>query len=298
VTHRPCIFGEVLFDHFPSQKRVLGGAPFNVAWHLQAFGAAPIVVSRVGKDDDGDAVRQAMSDWGMDDASLQVDPSLPTGKVQVSIEEGEPAYDIVHPAAWDHIDVPDRLPRFALLYHGSLALRSAVSRKSCESLRETAADSRARVFVDVNLRPPWCDDAEVLGLLRGAHWVKLNGHELDRLAPGHRDRESSAQHLIENYGLSGLLTTDGSRGATLLTADGRRRTTKPREGIEVMDTVGAGDAMASVMILGLLGGWDPQLSLDRAQDFASAIVGRRGATVEDPSFYRPFLKAWSNHSDG
>jgi len=31
------IFGEVLFDHFPDGSRVLGGAPFNVAWHLQAF---------------------------------------------------------------------------------------------------------------------------------------------------------------------------------------------------------------------------------------------------------------------
>ena len=37
---RLCLFGEVLFDHFPDGKRVLGGAPFNVAWHLQAFGHA------------------------------------------------------------------------------------------------------------------------------------------------------------------------------------------------------------------------------------------------------------------
>ncbi|MCG2635366.1 MAG: carbohydrate kinase, partial [Gammaproteobacteria bacterium] len=26
------IYGEVLFDHFPDGSRVLGGAPFNVAW--------------------------------------------------------------------------------------------------------------------------------------------------------------------------------------------------------------------------------------------------------------------------
>ncbi|MGD9171680.1 MAG: carbohydrate kinase, partial [Candidatus Thiodiazotropha sp.] len=32
------IFGEVLFDCFPTGEQVLGGAPFNVAWHLQAFG--------------------------------------------------------------------------------------------------------------------------------------------------------------------------------------------------------------------------------------------------------------------
>ena len=50
---RPVIFGEVLFDHFPDGARVLGGAPFNVAWHLQAFGSAPLFVSRVGNDPAG-----------------------------------------------------------------------------------------------------------------------------------------------------------------------------------------------------------------------------------------------------
>jgi len=36
---RPVLFGEVLFDHFPDGSEVLGGAPFNVAWHLQGLGA-------------------------------------------------------------------------------------------------------------------------------------------------------------------------------------------------------------------------------------------------------------------
>jgi fructokinase len=60
--------------------------------------------------------------------------------------------------------------------------------------------------------------------------------------------------------------------------------------------------MASVMILGFLQGWDLKSSLDRAQALASAIVGRRGATVPDSSFYRQFMRAWSldaghSHSD-
>ena len=37
--------------------------------------------------------------------------------------------------------------------------------------------------------------------------------------------------------------------------------------------------------------------LTRAQAFASQIVGRRGATVDDSSFYRPFIDSWKleNH---
>ncbi|MBT8052317.1 MAG: carbohydrate kinase [Xanthomonadales bacterium] len=291
MTARPCIFGEVLFDHFPDGRRVLGGAPFNVAWHLQAFGAAPWMISRVGADDDGAAVQDAMSEWGMDKTGLATDPSLPTGQVRVRIEQNEPTYDIVHPAAWDKIKTPVRLPEFTLLYHGSLALRSAQSRSSCQELREAAA-GKATIFVDVNLRSPWWSRAEVLDSLNGAHWVKLNGEELDLLTPGDGGHEHRAGALLNQLGLKGLLLTRGSRGALLLTADGGQWSTRPQAGIEVTDTVGAGDAMASVMILGILNGWDPQTSLDRAQSLASAIVARRGATVRDPAFYRRFIRDW------
>ena len=47
---RPLIFGEVLFDVMPDRNRVLGGAPFNVAWHLEAFGLRPLMITRIGVD--------------------------------------------------------------------------------------------------------------------------------------------------------------------------------------------------------------------------------------------------------
>ena len=124
---RLCIFGEVLFDRFPDGKQVLGGAPFNVAWHLQAFGRAPYFVSRIGADPEGDSVRESMRNWGMDLAGLQTDDTHPTGRVDVRITAGEPSYDIVHPCAYDAIAPPGDVPG-GLLYHGSLALRDARSR--------------------------------------------------------------------------------------------------------------------------------------------------------------------------
>ena len=62
-TKRPWIFGEVLFDCFPDGSRVLGGAPFNVAWHLQALGLEPLFLSRVGRDAAGREIRTAMGEW-------------------------------------------------------------------------------------------------------------------------------------------------------------------------------------------------------------------------------------------
>jgi len=293
MTPSPCIFGEVLFDHFPDGRRVLGGAPFNVAWHLQAFGASPFMVSKVGSDDEGAAVKNLMSDWGMDKGGLGVDPELATGRVRVQFEQNEPGYDIVHPSAWDTIGIPARLPRFSLLYHGSLALRSPQSRRSCEALREKAAADRATVFIDVNLRAPWWSGAEVLDSLKGADWVKMNDEELDVLSTGSGGRELRAGRLLESFGLNGVLLTHGSQGAVLMTAAGERFETRPNPGIKVRDTVGAGDAMASVVILGLLHGWGLKQSLDRGQELASAIVCYRGATVPESSFYRKYMRAWS-----
>lgn len=290
MSGRICLFGEVLFDHFPDGRRVLGGAPFNVAWHLQAFGERPYLVSRVGADAEGACVRDAMKAWRMDSDGLQLDQDLPTGRVQVTISHGEPAYQIVHPAAWDAIEPPAAIPATALLYHGSLALRDQVSRRAWRSLR----DSRpGLVFVDVNLRPPWWSREQVLHDISDADWVKLNHDELDQLAPGTASSRGRAESLLQDMNLQGLLLTDGARGASLLTADAEYLETRPACGIVVVDTVGAGDALTAVMVLGLVRGWPLQTSLDRAQSFASAMVGQRGATVQDADFYTAIARQWT-----
>ena len=290
MSSQPCIFGEVLFDQFPDGRRVLGGAPFNVAWHLQAFGEAPIFISRVGRDEDGASILGGMQKWGMDVVGMQMDEKLPTGCVQVNIVDDEPNYDIVYPVAWDAIELPQSIPDIKLLYHGSLALRDDISRRACRRLRENRP---SLVFVDVNLRSPWWSTEQVLEDIHGADWVKLNRAELDQLIPGTQQVHSGAEALLEKFELQGLLITDGSRGAELLTKTGEHLATRPARDILIKDTVGAGDAMASVIVLGILRGWPLARSLERAQDFASAMVGRRGATVQDMNFYNTFLDRWS-----
>jgi hypothetical protein len=61
---RPVIFGEVLYDCFPDGEAVLGGAPFNVAWHLQGLGLSPLFISRVGDDPLGHRVRDIIERRG------------------------------------------------------------------------------------------------------------------------------------------------------------------------------------------------------------------------------------------
>ena len=284
-----CIFGEVLFDHFPGGQRVLGGAPFNVAWHLQAFSQAPTFISRIGMDPDGDSVIAAMNDWHMNTSSIQRDPRSPTGSVNIVFVDSEPVYDIVEPSAYDFImPITQGALSCRLLYHGSLALRNTTSRQALEQLREQTTGC---VFIDVNLRSPWWQREAVLEMVQHANWIKLNIDELNLL---HESTDvDAARSFLQHYELDGLILTLGSAGAEIITADGEHHQVTPDSNTHIVDTVGAGDAFASVIILGLLNDWPIPSMLQRAQAFATAIVGQRGATVSEQDFYQTFIDAWN-----
>lgn len=294
ATGRPLIFGEVLFDRFEDGSEVLGGAPLNVAWNLRGLGLDPLLVTRVGDDDAGRRIRHAMTSFGLDSAGVQIDADHPTGAVDVSIVDGEPRFEIVSGVAWDFIEPPDSAPAGppSLVYHGSLALRSPVSAATARVLVDSAPP--APVFFDVNLRPPWWDRAAIADRLLSAHTVKLNEDELDTLAPDGEDLDGRARDLLERSSATNVVVTRGARGAVAFTRDGARALTAPDGSPTVVDTVGAGDAFSSVLILGLLQEWPLATMLDRAREFAEAVVGLRGATTSDADFYSRFRAPWSS----
>ena len=289
-TSSPLIFGEVLFDCFPDGGRVLGGAPFNVAWHCQAFGLDPVFISRVGDDALGQQVLSAMRDWGMDTAAVQQDQQHATGVVQVEFVDGEPSYDIVENSAWDFIDTAALPPTAGdgWLYHGSLAMRQSTSAEALQAIR----GSGRSLFVDVNLRPPWWQLDRLAGVIDNVQLLKLNLDELLQLVPGAASTEQAMGQLMEQRGLELLVVTRGAQGVIAQVAGEPAQTFAPRPAAHVVDTVGAGDAFSSVLLLGQHRGWSLQDSVLRAQAFASAIVGIQGATINDRAFYQPFLSDW------
>ncbi|SFD00156.1 fructokinase [Thiohalospira halophila DSM 15071] len=287
VRTAPTIFGEVLFDEF-GDHAVLGGAPFNVAWHLRGLGQPARLVSRMGEDDYGRRIREAMARWDLDDAGLQRDTEHPTGRVRVELAAGEPTYEIVTGVAWDAINAEAAVAAVGhpgLLYHGTLAAREGRSRAALEALRARADG----IFVDVNLRPPWWERHRMAALLDGARWIKLNGDELAELTGA--DDAAAAETLRQRHGATGVLVTRGGEGAELFTESGvERAVAAPVAHFE--DAVGAGDALAAVFLLGELAGWEAGMRLRRGVELASAVCGLRGAVSDDPDFYEPFRKQW------
>ncbi len=304
------VFGEVLFDYFEDNSSVLGGAPFNVAWHLQQFGLNPTMITRIGEDALGDLVQAAWGESAMEKTGLQLDHLHPTGRVQVTVNQGEPSYQILPDQAYDFIELPDlhRGESYSLLYHGSLALRNSRSR---ETLEKIAKNTQLPIFLDINLRTPWWQASQIANMLKRAAWVKLNREELFFIANAgfenavNRPADSVGSDLSNKdamdqqieffmacYPCQLLIVTLGKEGAIAVNSQGQRWQIAPQSNLEVVDTVGAGDAFASVMIIGQLMNWPVELALHRAQSFASAIVNIRGALIKEKSVYQCYLKQW------
>lgn len=275
--------GEVVWDIFPDRK-VLGGAPLNVAYHLRCLGCEAGVVTRVGDDALGGRTIAAMGDLKVPVDGVQRG-RLPTGAVRVTIgADHEPRFDIVTPAAWDNID-PAEAEEFVAsrsfkLVFGTLAQRDERSRGAIRALWGKA-DYRC---YDVNLRPPHTSRQIVEESLAAAELVKMNGAELEEIG-GRRNlstaaRKDLARELMDRYNIAVLVVTEGGEGAWLVAGDDYYRT--PGRPVKVADTVGAGDAFFAALLAAREQGHGWQESLDRAAEHGAYVASRYGATPPMP----------------
>lgn len=292
------LFGEVLADVFPD-RTVLGGAPYNVARHLQAFGQHPVLITRTGNDALREEFLAEMTRLGMDSLGVQCDPVYPTGQVTVNMEEDGHRFDICPNQAYDHIHSgvthlvtmsthPD------MVYFGTLAQRGLESRHALDTF---LCDAKCPRFLDLNLRQPWYDAHMIKRSLLRADILKINEEELAIIAsllriPGNDSKEQGL-YLIKKFDLSSLYVTCGAAGAWMLSEDGSgaQAAVQHLEGF-LVDTVGAGDGFSAVCMMGNLRGWPADVILQRANAFGSALCGIRGAAPEHQDFYMPFIKKW------
>jgi fructokinase len=301
---RPLIVGEVLFDCFPGGVNKLGGAPFNVAWHLRALGLDPLLLSAVGNDEAGDAVLEAMSSWGLDTSGVGRAEGLPTGRVNVELDGGTPTYTIESASAWDAIGLMGCLEgaregAFSLLYHGSLALRDERTRSTVVALRKALA---GRILVDLNLREGWWTPEIVDTALSGTSLLKINDAELDALdvqdgATLRAAVAARAARVGERRAIHEIVVTQGAEGVSaLFMSASLSLPASPLPGTRA-DTVGAGDAFTAILILGRDKGWPDDVTLRRASDFAARVCTIEGAVSRDTAFYETLEQEWKRDDD-
>lgn len=300
------VFGEALVDDFITEQ-VVGGAPFNVARNLAGFGAPPLLITRIGKDKSGAAIRAEFERFGMAQDGLQIDEAEETGRVVVERSKGEHRFIILPNQAYDHIQAEPALAacaqvHAATIYFGTLAQRLPTSRGA---LRQLLRTSSAQRYLDLNVREGQVNERCVFESLHEADIVKVNEEELQDLFGWYTHKRRDTQQmdsddvrgacmaLLRIFSLAGLIVTLGPRGSVYFGADGtliasRAAGAPPR----IVDTVGAGDAFSAIWLLGQSLGWPLEPTLERANAFAAAICGVAGAVPQESAFYQPWMARW------
>jgi fructokinase len=278
--------GEVLWDLLPVGPK-LGGAPANFAYHAHALGGRASVVTRVGDDMQGSDILARFKEFGFPNETVQVDEQAPTGTVTVRLNgDGIPHYTIHENVAWDRLLVtPPALAAVReanAICFGTLAQRHATARATIQRLVAAAPADAWRVF-DINLRQKFFSREIIEQSLRLANVLKLNDSELPVLADlfdlGDSPRDQIEQ-LANGFGLRLVALTRGPQGS-LLFRDGSWSEQAPQP-VEVVDTVGAGDAFTAALVMGLL----LEMKLDElhawAAEMARHVCSQAGATPAIP----------------
>ena len=278
TAHPVICFGEVLWDVLPSGA-VPGGAPMNVAYHLEKMGKSPALITRVGTDERGEALESIFAAHGVCTDYFQRDASHQTGIVYAHPNEhNEVVYDIVKPVAYDFIEWKegyDALVSSAGYFvFGSLAARNDVSKKTLFQLIECA---KTRVL-DINLRAPHYDRRIVEELLQKTDFLKLNGAELELITgwfSGNKTNTDRMQLLADRFNIQTIVVTMGGEGAQLY----YQGNTYSHQGfsVQVKDTVGSGDAFLAGLLSNLMDGASPADALAFANALGAFIATRTGA---------------------
>jgi fructokinase len=271
-------FGESVVDVYPD-CRIVAGSPVHVAAHLAAMGWAVTLATRVGQDADAARIREVLGRHGISEDAVESDPLLPTGSVTIQLHGDGHSFHIHKPAAWDALAL-DEVPLADVVVFGSLIGRSPVARSALGRL--LAHDFTMRVF-DANLRPPDVNLATVRRGLEAATVLKVSDDELTEVARM-IEVPADARSLFD-YGreLQWIAVTRGARGAELWHRSGRSWS-QPGSRIEIIDTVGAGDAFTAGLVHGLWSGAAGAEALARAAAAAESILGQRGGL---PPLARP-----------
>lgn len=279
--HQVVCFGEVLWDILPTGA-VPGGAPMNVAYHLQKLNKNPSVITRIGIDKRGQDLMNIFSQQDVCTDFFQVDNEYETGKVYAKPNDhNEVVYDIVMPVAWDFIGWDDAFNELVseaeFFVFGSLAARNRVSKDTLFQLLEIAKNK----VLDINLRAPHYNRKIVEQLLQKADFVKMNLAELELITgwfSNHTSIEDRMKSIREKFKISNMVVTMGGDGAILF-MNGNVIKHKGFK-VDVVDTVGSGDAFLAGLLSQLLDNADSEAALEFASGLGAFIATQRGGCPE------------------
>ena len=248
------VCGEALVDIIPAgddtRRPVPGGGPFNTARALARLGAPTSFMGRLSTDAFGAMLAHELTTDGADLSLVSYGPEPTTLAVAELDGDGLAEYEFyVHGTSAPNLlleMVPAKLPADVNALHiGTLGL---VLEPMATTLVEVARrESNDRLLMlDPNVRPQVVTDADEYrrrldGLVGHSTIVKASESDLAWLHP-QLDCEAAAGRMLD-LGARLVLVTLGSAGALAVSSSGTVRVAAPE--VEVVDTIGAGDAFGA-----------------------------------------------------
>jgi len=250
--------GESLIDLivYPGGRlaAISGGGPFNTARTIGRLGGSSTYLGRLSTDRFGRALLDRLVLDGVDCRLVQSTDQPTTLAVAELDESGAATYQFYVEGtaapglSLDGLEPEPLLAGARALHVGTLGLVLEPMGTTLESLVRAAGDDIV-VMVDPNCRPSATPDpvalrARVQRLASRADVIKVSHDDLAFLYPA-TAAEAAARALLE-VGPSAILVTDGGRAVHIVVGSGATELPVPR--VEVVDTVGAGDAFGGAFL--------------------------------------------------
>jgi fructokinase len=251
------VAGEALIDLIVAPDGGLtanpGGGPYNAARTISRLGGRSAFLGRVSTDHFGRDLRSRLENDGVD-LDLCVTTEDPTTLAVAELDAGGAASYRFYTAGTSAAgliprDGPGSLPPSTRAFHvGTLGLVLEPTASTLEAMLGRL-DDHVLVLVDPNCRPAVVDDpaayrARIARILQRADVVKVSGDDLEFLSPG-TSPVVVARELVAS-GVPVVLFTDGGRAVHVLTDSSEYVVPVPP--VEVVDTVGAGDAFGGAFL--------------------------------------------------
>ncbi len=280
--------GEILWDVFPERK-VLGGAPANFAYHVSQFGYNGCAVSAIGDDLLG---KEILSNLQCKELNFLIETTdFPTGTVQVTLNEsGIPQYEICENVAWDNIPFTAKSANLAkntgTVSFGSLAQRNGVSRETIKRFLAAMPANSLKIF-DINIRQHFYTKGLIHESLQMCNMLKINDDEVvivsELFGWENMDEQAICKKILEDYGLNLLILTRGTNGSYVFTPN--ETSYQPTPKVHVADTVGAGDSFTAAFVASYMQGDRIANAHQLAVEVSAYVCTQHGAMPKLPDAY-------------
>jgi fructokinase len=254
------VAGEALVDLVVTDGAILpspGGGPYNTARALGRLGASVSFLGRLSDDDFGSMLANVLAESGVSLEYTQRGPEPSALAIARRSGDGEVDYSFYLSGTTFAAIADGSLPEFAAdvraLHVGSLALALEPSAPALEALVERERHERL-VMIDPNVRAGAIAEHDGYRkrferCCRAAHIVKLSASDAAWLLPG-LGAEEVVTRLLD-LGAELVVVTLGADGAMAETHGARARAHSQH--VDVVDTIGAGDAFGAGLLAALEG---------------------------------------------